>query len=497
MGMDSSSATRSPQPTEAPPPGLGAGVMAPLPPIQQHRKLTPAERAAEGKAARKRVPRRSHAAWQPAADRPDPIELLEQQAAERSQDLVPIRYGRMAASPFAFYRGGALLMASDLASTPDSGLVAQLCGDAHLMNFGLFESPERRLVFDINDFDETLPGPWEWDVKRLATSFEVGGRDRGFDATVRRRIVMDCVLHYRVAMIEMAALRAIDVWYARLDADLIREQSKTLGGSDSRQVAKDLSSASGKDSLRAFSRLTQIVDGERRFRSDPPLLVPAEELLTGEERERYETAVEMALRTYRASLPHDRQPLFDLYRYQGIARKVVGVGSVGTRAWVMLFFGRDADDPVFLQAKMAQASVLERFVGKSRYGNSGRRVVEGQKIMQSSGDILLGWYHVLGFDGLPHDFYMRQLWDGKGAFRIETMSERAWSSYAQMCAWTLARAHARTGDRIAIASYLGAGDTFDRAIADFAAAYAEQNERDYNALRDAIDNGRVQAISGV
>ena len=259
--MDSSSATRSPQPTEASPPGVGAGVMAPLPPIQQHRKLTPAERAAEGKAARKRVPRRSHAAWQPAADRPDPIELLEQQAAERSQDLVPIRYGRMAASPFAFYRGGALLMASDLASTPDSGLVAQLCGDAHLMNFGLFESPERRLVFDINDFDETLPGPWEWDVKRLATSFEVGGRDRGFDATVRRRIVMDCVLHYRVAMIEMAALRAIDVWYARLDADLIREQSKTLGGSDSRQVAKDLSSASGKDSLRAFSRLTQIVDG--------------------------------------------------------------------------------------------------------------------------------------------------------------------------------------------------------------------------------------------
>jgi uncharacterized protein (DUF2252 family) len=497
MRRDSSSAAKPPQPPEARLPRPAAGVMAPLPPIRQHYKPTVAERAAQGKVARKRVPRSSHAAWQPAADRPDPIALLEEQATERSPDLVPIRYGRMAASPFAFYRGGALLMASDLASTPDSGLVAQLCGDAHLMNFGLFESPERRLVFDINDFDETLPGPWEWDVKRLATSFEVGGRDRGFDATIRRRIVMDCVLHYRVTMIEMAALRAIDVWYARLDADLIREQSKALGGSDSRQVAKDLSSASGKDSLRAFSRLTQIVDGERRFRSIPPLLVPAEELLTGEERDRYVSAMEMALSSYRASLPHDRRPLFDLYRYQGIARKVVGVGSVGTRAWVMLFYGRSADDPVFLQAKMATASVLERFVGKSRYGNSGRRVVEGQRIMQSSSDILLGWYHVVGFDGLPHDFYMRQLWDGKGAFRIESMSEQAWSGYARLCAWTLARAHARTGDRVAIASYLGAGDTFDRAVADFAALYAEQNQRDHAALLEAIGGGRVQAVSGV
>ena len=497
MGIDSSPATRSPQSPEAPPPAPAAGVIAPLPLIQQHHKPTVAERAAEGKAARKRVPRRSHAAWQPAADRPDPIALLEQQAAERSQDLVPIRYGRMAASPFAFYRGGALLMASDLASTPDSGLVAQLCGDAHLMNFGLFDSPERRLVFDINDFDETLPGPWEWDVKRLATSFEVGGRDRGFSAAARRKIVMDCARHYREAMSEMAALRAIEVWYARLDADLINQHIGALNASDSRQVAKDLSSATGKDSLRAFSRLTQVVDEQRRFRSAPPLLVPAEELLAGDERDRYKDAIEMALGSYRASLPHDRRALYDRYRYQGIARKVVGVGSVGTRAWVMLFYGRDADDPVFLQAKMAQASVLERFVGKSRYGNSGRRVVEGQKIMQSSGDILLGWYHVIGFDGLPHDFYMRQLWDGKGAFSIATMSERAWSSYAQMCAWTLARAHARTGDRVAIASYLGAGDTFDRAIADFAAVYAEQNARDHNALREAIDNGRVQAISGV
>ena len=495
--MDSSSASRSPQPLEAPPQEPAADVMAPLPLIKQHRKPTPAERSAEGKALRKRVPRRSHAAWQPAADRPDPIALLEQQARERSQDLVPIRYGRMAASPFAFYRGGALLLASDLASTPHSGLVAQLCGDAHLMNFGLFESPERRLVFDINDFDETLPGPWEWDVKRLAASFEVGGRDRGFDAAARRKIVMDCARHYRVAMIEMAGLRAIDVWYARLDADLIRAHGETLGATDSRQMEKDLASASGKDSLRAFSRLTQVVDGVRRFRSNPPLLVPAEELLTGDERERYAGAIEMALSSYRASLPHDRRSLYDRYRYQGIARKVVGVGSVGTRAWVMLFYGRDGDDPVFLQAKMAQASVLERFVGKSRYGNSGRRVVEGQKIMQSAGDILLGWYHVLGFDGLPHDFYLRQLWDGKGAFRMDTMSEQAWSGYAHMCAWTLARAHARTVDRVTLASYLGTSDTFDRAIADFATVYAEQNERDYEALHEAIDSGRVQAISGV
>jgi hypothetical protein len=295
----------------------------------------------------------------------------------------------------------------------------------------------------------------------------------------------------------MAETRAIDVWYMRLDADLIRANVKAFNAAAAKQVERDLSRAAGKDSLRAFSRLTRMVDGRPRFRSDPPVLVPADELLAGEQRDNYRSAVEMALASYRSSLPHERRYLYDIYRFQDMARKVVGVGSVGTRAWVLLFTGRDAADPVFLQAKQAQASVLERFVGRSRYRNAGRRVVEGQKLMQFSGDVLLGWYHVLGFDGKPYDFYMRQLWDGKGSFSVEALDQTAWPDYAKMCAWCLARAHARTGDRIAIAAYLGAGDVFDRAIADFSEVYAEQNQRDYDALREAVDNGRVRAVTGI
>jgi len=468
-----------------------------LPEIAQRRKDTPKERAARGKQARKSAPRSAHAAWEPATDRPDPVALLEEQAAERAPELVPIRYGRMLVSPGTFYRGGALLMASDLAGTPDSGLTAQLCGDAHLMNFGLFQSPERRLVFDINDFDETLPGPWEWDVKRLAASFEVAARDRGFDAETRRKIVLACVRAYREGMMEMAEHRAIGVWYARLDADLIREQSRAFQGRDATRVERDLARASTKDDLRALSRLTSEIQGRIRLRSDPPLLVPARELLSDEERGRYAQTVESALRDYRASLSPDRQAVFDLYRFRDMARKVVGVGSVGTRAWVMLFFGRDDRDPLFLQAKQAQASVLERFVGRSRYQRAGRRVVEGQRLMQSVSDVLLGWYNVTGFDGRPYHFYVRQLWDGKGAFSVEAMRASAWPGYAEMCAWVLARAHARSGDRIAIAGYLGTSDVFDRAIADFAAAYAEQNLRDFAALAEAVDSGRVRATTGV
>ena len=459
--------------------------------------LSATDRRARGKAARQKSPRSSLAEFSRDEQAVDPIAILEQQAATRLPELVPIRYGRMLASPASFYRGGALLMASDLASTPTSGFNAQLCGDAHLMNFGLFQSPERRLVFDINDFDETLPGPFEWDVKRLAASFEVAGRDRGFDTPTRRSIVLSCVRSYREAMFYMAETRAIDVWYMRLDADLIRANLKAMDSASARQVQKDLSSAAGKDSLRAFSRLTGMVEGQPRFRSNPPVLVPVDELLQGEERHSYKSAVEMALRSYRSSLPDERRYLYDIYRFRDMARKVVGVGSVGTRAWVMLFTGRDFADPVFLQAKQAQASVLERFVGRSRYRNSGRRVVEGQKIMQSSGDILLGWYHVLGFDGKPHDFYVRQLWDGKGSFSVELLDQSAWPDYAQLCAWTLARAHARTGDRIALAAYVGTGDVFDRAIADFSEAYAEQNQRDYDALREAVDSGRVTAVTGI
>jgi uncharacterized protein (DUF2252 family) len=468
-----------------------------LPDIAQARKDTPAERAARGKEARKRTPRSAHAAWEPPPGRSDPVQLLEEQAAERAPELVPIRYGRMLASPAAFYRGGALLMASDLAHTPVSGLTAQLCGDAHLMNFGLYQSPERRPVFDLNDFDETLPGPWEWDLKRLAVSFEVAGADRGFAAATRRAIVLSCVRGYREAMMEMAEKRAIDLWYTRLDADVIRAYSKALRRRDARQVARDLSRAATKHDLRALSRLTHEVDGQMRLRSEPPLLVPTHELLADDERSRYTEAVESALRRYRASLPRDRQAVYDLYRFRDMARKVVGVGSVGTRAWVMLFFGRDTGDPLFLQAKQAQDSVLERFVGRSRYRCAGRRVVEGQRLMQAVGDVLLGWYDVVGFDGRHYDFYVRQLWDGKGAFSVEAMAESAWHAYAGMCAWVLARAHARSGDRIAIAGYLGTSDVFDRAVADFAAAYVEQNRRDYEALRAAVDAGNVKAEVGV
>ncbi len=472
------------------------GVVEPLPVVPQRYKSTPAERAALGKAARKRSPRRIHAPWEPVADRPDPVELLDLQAAERIPELLPIRYGRMLSSPFAFYRGAAAIMASDLSHTPDSGLRAQICGDAHVMNFGLFESPERRLVFDINDFDETLPGPWEWDLKRLVAGFAIAGIQRGLSAGTRRSILMSCARSYREAMAEMAERRAIDVWYAHLSAETIRE-SLGQGGRATQDVARAMAKASGKDSLRALSKLTHMVDGQPKFCSMPPLLVPAEELLVGEDRARFATAVSTALHSYRASLPASRQPLYDTYRFKEIARKVVGVGSVGTRAWVLLLTGRDAADPLFLQAKQATASVAEAYVGRSRYRNSGRRVVEGQRLMQGVSDILLGWYHVTGFDGRPYDFYVRQLWDGKGAFDLEQMHESAWEGYAHMCAWTLARAHARTGDRIAIAGYLGSSEVFDRAVADFAEAYAEQNQRDFEALGAAEASGRIRALRGV
>ena len=468
-----------------------------LPEIAQRRKGTPKERAARGKEARKRAPRSAHAYWQTPADRPDPVRLLEEQAKKRAAELVPIRYGRMLASEGTFYRGGALLMASDLVDTPVSGLTCQLCGDAHLMNFGLFQSPERRLIFDINDFDETLPGPWEWDVKRLAASFEVAGRDRSFDAATRRAIVLSCVRAYRESMLEMAETRAIHVWHSRADTDLVRAHNRELRERDALRMERDLSHAAARDDMRALSRLTEEVDGRVRLRCAPPLLVPARELLVEGQRAKYAHTIEEALRGYRDSLPHDRRPLYDLYRFRDMARKVVGVGSVGTRAWVLLFFGRDKGDPLFLQAKQAQASVLERFAGRSRYLRAGRRVVEGQRLMQAASDFLLGWYHVHGFDGYPYDFYVRQLWDGKGSFSVETMAAGAWHNYARLCSWTLARAHARTGDRIAIAAYLGGGDVFDRAIADFAAIYAEQNQRDYEALGEAADDGRVKASFGV
>ncbi|GAA4397332.1 DUF2252 domain-containing protein [Fodinibacter luteus] len=461
--------------------------------------LTPAERVARGKAARNDTPRGSHGRWAPPDNRPDPVALLEEQAASRVPELVPVRYGRMMTSPFAFFRGAALIMASDLAAAPRSGLRAQICGDAHLSNFGLFASPERHLLFDINDFDETLPGPWEWDVKRLAASFEVAGRERGFAPTARRDVIVAAVAEYRERMKQLATARNLDVWYARIEVEaLFAELAVTATKKQQARARATVDKARTRDSLQAFSKLTHVVDGERRIVSDAPLLVPIEDLLpAGRVRDEVEDELRGLIRSYRRTLETDRRELLEGFRYVHAARKVVGVGSVGTRAWILLLLGRDEQDPLFLQAKEAQESVLERFVGTSRYANHGQRVVAGQRLMQAASDIFLGWQRVTGLDGQTRDFYLRQLRDWKGSADIDAMPAHTMALYAKMCGATLARAHARSGDRIAIASYLGSGDVFDRAIADFAVAYADQNERDHQALLDAVASGRLEARTGL
>ena len=469
-----------------------------LPEVRQRIKETPKERAAHGKEARKRAPRSAHCDWKPAADRPDPVALLEEQALERAPDLVPIRYGRMASSPFAFYRGGAAIMASDLAATRRSGLPVQACGDAHLVNFGVFAAPDRSLVFDINDFDETLPGPWEWDIKRLAASFEVAMRDRGFDKSTRRDTILMGLASYREAMAMFAGQGNLEVWYARLNVEELLEQGRqSMSAKDAKFVAKNIGKSEFKNSISALDKLTVTVDGMPRIVSQPPLIVPASELLRGDELDRFIDTIHAFIRSYAMSLPDDRRHLLEGYEFKQIARKVVGVGSVGMRAWIVLTLGRDTSDPLFLQLKQAEESVLERFVGRSKYRNHGRRVVEGQRLMQASSDIMLGWYKVLAFDGKWHDFYVRQLWDGKASLDVTKMSAAVFPRYARVCYWTLARAHARTGDRIAISAYLGNSDVFDNAIADFAYIYAEQNERDYEALLAAIKSGRVEARTGI
>jgi uncharacterized protein (DUF2252 family) len=461
--------------------------------------LTPEERVARGKAARNEVPRSSHGRWEPAANRPDPVGLLEEQAASRVPELVPIRYGRMLVSPFTFYRGAALIMAADLAATPRSGLHAQICGDAHLSNFGVFASPERQMMFDINDFDETLPGPWEWDVKRLAASFEIAGRDRGFTPAERRGIVLAMAEEYRTRMKQAAGMRNLDVWYAHIEVEALFEQLQAMATRKQRAKARaNVAKARTKDSMQAFAKLTHEVDGERRIIGDSPLIVPIEDLLpAGRERDEIEGEVRGIIRGYRRTLETDRRHLLENFDYGHMARKVVGVGSVGTRAWILLLIGRDDQDPLFLQAKEAQESVLERFVGKSQYANSGQRVVAGQRLMQAASDIFLGWHRLTGLDGQVRDFYMRQLRDWKGSADVDTMAASVMTLYARICAATLARAHARSGDRIAIASYLGNSDVFDRAIADFSSAYADQNERDYQALVKAVKSGRVEAQTGL
>jgi uncharacterized protein (DUF2252 family) len=460
--------------------------------------FTPGQRAARGKAARAEVPRRAHGEWEPPAHRADPVELLEEQAATRVPELVPIRYGRMLVSPFTFFRGAAYLMASDLAGSPRTGLHAQLCGDAHLSNFGAFAAPDRRLVFSINDFDETLPGPFEWDVKRLAASFAVAGRDRGFDDATRARISATVSASYRGAMQELATMRNLDLWYSRIDVeDLLTQAESFATAAQQRRAEKNVAKTRTKDSLAAFSKLTQLVDGEPRILSNPPLIVTVDDLVGADEAPRAHEALRGLVRSYRRTLAGDRRKLLERYRYVDAARKVVGVGSVGTRAWIVLMLGRDNDDPLFLQAKEAGASVLEPFVGRSEYANHGQRVVEGQRLMQAASDIMLGWLRTPGLDGVERDFYVRQLWDAKGSAVVEAMDPKAMTFYAQVCGSTLAKAHARSGDAVAIASYLGSGDVFDRAMAVFAESYADQNERDYAALGQAVTSGRVEATRGL
>jgi uncharacterized protein (DUF2252 family) len=459
-------------------------------------RLTPAESAARGKTARAEVPRASHAMFDPPPDRPDPIGLLEGQGKSRVPELVPVRYGRMMVSPFTYYRGAALPMASDLASTPVSGLAVQACGDAHLSNFGLFGSAERRLVFDVNDFDETLPGPWEWDVKRLAASLEVAARGNGFAGKQRREIVAAMVASYRQAMRSFAGMTNLAVWYSHMDMDQMRAQFEAqLRPQQRKAMEVGLAKARTRDSMQEVAKLCHVVDGRPRIIADPPLLVPLEDLIPGQtDRAAMEQQVAGLVSKYRRTLETDRRFLLDEYQFADIARKVVGVGSVGTRCWIVLMLGRDDADPLFLQVKEAETSVLSRFVGASKHANQGQRVVAGQRLMQASSDIFLGWQRVeSGLDGQQRDFYVRQLRDWKFSIDIETMVPRGMRLYGEVCGWTLARAHARSGDRIAIASYLGGSDVFDRAITEFAAAYADQNERDHQSLVDAVKSGRIAA----
>ncbi len=437
--------------------------------------------------------RTSHGDWAPAADRPDPVEVLEKQGTERVAELVPLRYGRMLVSPFTFYRGAAAIMAADLAGTPDSGIWVQACGDAHLSNFGAYAAPDRTQVADVNDFDETLPGPWEWDLKRLAASFEIGGRDRGFKGADRTEIAQTAVRAYREQMRELAGQSNLDVWYRRIDIHEIRAAVETEGSKEDRKrFEKNVAKSQRKDRMRAFGKLTERVDGELRIISDPPGLIPLDELFTGAQRTKAENQMGSLVDQYLETLDSERRQLFNGYRYVHVARKVVGVGSVGTRAWIALFVGRDENDPLFLQIKEAQPSVLEPFVAPTEFEHQGQRVVEGQRLTQAAGDIMLGWLTATGPDSKKRDFYVRQLWDQKGSAIIELMTAKSMGFYARLCGGILARAHARSGDRIAIAGYLGGGDSFDKAIARFAAAYADQNQRDYDALLAAGRDGRIE-----
>jgi uncharacterized protein (DUF2252 family) len=466
--------------------------------------LTPAQRVARGKAARSEVPRESHAEFVPGKNRADPLALLKEQDASRVPELLPIRYGRMSSSAFAFFRGAALPMASDLAPTPRSGMTVQLCGDAHLANFGLFASPERHVVFDINDFDETVPGPWEWDVKRLATSLEVAGRANGYSRKVRGGPVVAAVAAYRRAMRSFAGMDPLQVWYSHADVDRIDAlTSESLRAGQRKSVARTVAKAQTKDNLGALARFATVQDGVPRLTAEPPLVVPVSDLWGGTAKgDATVEGLRGLMESYRLTLPPERRVLLDRYRLVDMARKVVGVGSVGTRSWMMLLVDDDLH-PLFLQAKEAGPSALERFVGASEYDHGGQRVVIGQRLMQTVSDIFLGWVRVTGYNDdsgefdVSRDFYVRQLRDWKGSADIETLLPDGMRAYGEICGWTLARAHARTGDPVAIAAYLGGGSAFDEAVREFAGAYADQNDRDHRSLLDAIESGQITAETGV
>ena len=483
--------------------------------VQEMQHTTVDESKARGLEAAGRTPPSIHSGWKPAADRPDPVALLEAQNLTREPDLVPVRHGRMMVSPFTFYRGAAKIMASDLAETPVAGLDAQLCGDAHLSNFGLFASPERILMFDLNDFDETLPGPFEYDVKRMAASFTIAARNNGFSKADTRASTLASVTAYREAMASFAQMGTMDIWYAHLDEDelmkgvhdvaagIAKGKNGKKGGADKKlakkgekAAEKTAEKARTRDSLQALSKLAEVVDGKYRIVSQPPILVPERDLLAtyGMSPDEMDHAIREQFRAYRATLQDDRRHLLERFEIVDAARKVVGVGSVGTRAFIVLLEGRDAHDPLFLQIKEATASVLEEHVGKSRYRQHGERVVQGQRMMQATSDIYLGW--TKGLDVHRH-YYWRQLRDMKGSIEAETLQPVGLSFYGRTCGWTLARAHARSGDPVAMAEYLGTSDAFDQSITDFSLAYADQNEKDYQEFVNSIKSGRLQALQGV
>jgi uncharacterized protein (DUF2252 family) len=466
------------------------------------------ERSAKGKAARKLIAPSDHTGWEPAGDRPDPVALLEEQNATREPDLVPVRHGRMMMSPFTFYRGAAKIMAADLKDTPTAGLHVQLCGDAHISNFGVYASPERTLLFDLNDFDETLPGPFEYDIKRMATSVTVAARNNGFAKADGHAATLGSVTAYREAMAGFAAMPTLDIWYARLsEQDLLKSvdtAARSLASVGKRKVAKTVEKnarratdkAHTHDSVQALSKLAELVDGEYRIVAQPPVIVLLPEVAArlGIPASEIERTLHEQFRAYRATLEDDRRHLLERFEVVDVARKVVGVGSVGTRAFIVLLQGRDQQDPLFLQVKEATTSVLEDHLPKSRYRQAGERVVRGQRLMQAASDIFLGWTKGVQ---TGRYLYWRQLRDMKGSAVIETMTPDALNFYARVCGQTLARAHARSGDPIALAAYLGKKDRFDQSITDFSERYADQNERDYQAFTEAIRSGRLEAVEGV